>query len=267
MEKLGPKDFPTNTQNLQTTKEEIPDEYFEEEKLPYGPLENCPKCKGAGFVHRKGADGTIDYSKVFPCNYPGCYLDQVKVFRHKKIVADSVAGSSIIDRSQTFENFDEKVPGVQQAYKAAWQIAEGVNADYKWLLIYGGVGNGKSHLLNAIANRLIMRGLDIKFMLMADLLSELRIAMNTNQTDSKVQELKTVSYLIIDELGIEYGTDWEREKIEQILSSRWSRGLHTIIATNWDFEKLSPRLKSRFKDRRYSRYVLNRGEDYREKKR
>jgi len=168
----------------------------------------------------------------------------------------------VLQPIQTFDNFDAKVPGVAKTYKMAYDIAEGMG-DYIWLIIYGGTGNGKTHLLNAIANRVIERGFEARYVLMAELLSDLRMAIKTNETDDKLSELKRVPYLLIDEVGLEYGSDWERQKVDELLTARWANGRFTIAATNLDIEQLPDRIKSRFKDKHLSRYVKNEAADYR----
>lgn len=244
-----------NQRNTTTEKSESEDDFAE---VPYKPLSDCPVCGGSGFVHRRKRDGSVDYSKIGPCSQPGCYRDQAAAYKKGQILENSGAVSLV----QTFDNFDPKVPGVGKAFAAAKKIAE-ENCNFIWLLIYGGIGSGKTHLLNAIANRVMERGIPAHLIQMADLLSDLRMAMNTNQIDFKMNELKRIPYLLIDELGLEYGTDWEKEKIEELLASRWNRGLRTIIATNRDVSELPPRIKSRFMDRNLSRAILNEAGDYR----
>lgn len=226
--------------------------------MPYMPLFNCPQCKGAGFVYPHRTDGSEDYQRVIPCNHPGCLGDSFRAHQRGEIIQQS----GVIGLQQTFETFNKAIPGAQKAYTAAQKIAEGLG-DFIWLIIYGGVGNGKTHLLNAIANRAIERGIAVKLIMMAELLSELRMGIATHQTDGKMKELKQVSYLLIDELGLEYGADWEKEKIEELLAARWANGRFTVVATNRDIEDLPPRLKSRFQDRHLSRWIKNEAGDYR----
>lgn len=266
MEKLKiPETYQKSTQNhqtIQTSEEELRAFEIEWEGVPYKPLFNCPECKGAGFVHPHKPDGSVSYSLFIPCNHPGCYVDNFRAYLRGEMVQQS----GVTNLQQTFENFDKNVPGVKKACIAAEKMAEGLG-DFIWLIIYGGVGNGKTHLLKAIASRVIDRGISIKMIMMAELLSELRMAIDTKQTDYKMKELKEVPYLLIDELGLEYGTDWEKEKIEELLASRWNNGRFTVVATNRDIEELPPRLKSRFQDRHLSRWVRNEAEDYRLKRR
>jgi DNA replication protein DnaC len=246
---------------MTTSEEELKGFETEWEAVPYRPLFNCPQCKGAGFLHPRKPDGSVEYREVVPCNQPSCYADTFRAYQRGEIIQQS----GVIGLKQTFETFNAEIPGVKKAYKAAWNIAEGIG-DFIWLIIYGGVGNGKTHLLNAIANRAMERGCQVKLIMMAELLSELRMSIEANRVDFKMKQLKEVAYLLIDELGLEYGTGWEKEKIEELLASRWANGRFTVVATNRDIEELPERLKSRFRDQHLSRWIKNEAEDFRPKR-
>jgi len=257
MEKLEiPERYRKPTRTRQTTETDDFDRLWE--LIPYRPLFNCPKCKAGGFLYPCRPDGSVNYSQLIPCDHPGCYGEKARAYKY----GQNLVNSGVIGTSQTFENFDPEVKGVRKSYKYAWDISEGIG-DFIWLLMCGGTGCGKTHLLNAIANRAMERGYGTRMVMMADLLSELRMAIKTNQTDEKIQELKQVPYLLIDEIGLEYGTAWEKEKIDELLTIRWANGRFTIAATNLDIEQLPERIKSRFKDRHLSRWVKNEAGDYR----
>jgi len=244
-------------QTIQTSPEK--DFETEWESVPYRPLFNCPQCKGAGFVHPLRPDKSVDYRKTIPCNYPGCYADAFNSYQRGEVIKQS----GVIGLGQTFTNFNADIPGVKKAYKAAWNIAEGIG-DVKWLIVYGGTGNGKSHLLNAIANRVMERGIPTRLVMMAELLAELRMTIETHEVDARLKEYKEIPYLLVDELGLELGSDWEKEKIEELFAARWNHALYTIVATNRSIEELPNRLQSRFKDTILSRWVRNEAPDYRQ---
>jgi len=228
------------------------------ERVPYRALFNCPQCEGAGFVHPRKPDDSVSYREIIPCNYHGCYADAFNAYQR----GETIKQSGVIGLGQTFSNFNADIPGVKKAYKAALNIAEGIG-DVKWFIVYGGTGNGKSHLLNAIANRVMERGIPTRLVMMAELLVELRMAIETHEVDSKLREYKEIPYLLVDELGLELGSDWEKEKIEELFAARWNHARYTIVATNRSIEELPNRLQSRFKDTILSRWVKNEAGDYR----
>lgn len=227
-------------------------------RVGYQPKPDCKVCNGAGLVHPKDDAGTIIYGKTVPCKAQGCLYESALAYKMGQIKANS----GLLEHKQCFDNFNAEVPGVKKAYQAAWNIAEGLG-DLTWLLIYGGVGNGKTHLLNAIANRVMDRGIPTRLVMMADLLAELRMSMDDNKADAKLDELKKIPLLIIDELGLELGTDWEKSRIEELLASRWASARHTVVATNRDIAELPLRLQSRFRDKRFGKAIMNEAVDYR----
>jgi len=164
-------------------------------------------------------------------------------------------------RVQTFLNF-EAVVGSKKALTAAQALALG-QSDFVWLLLYGGTGCGKTHLCNAMMKEVRERGWEAKLYMAADLFSLLRQAISDNRTDDVLTKLKELFFLVIDDYGVEYGSNWEEAKFDELMTSRYARGLPTVVTTNKDFEALPDRIKSRFKDKRMSRAVYNSAPDYR----
>lgn len=225
--------------------------YDEWHGLPYRPDPDCHVCKGAGFLHpREG--GEVIYSRVVPCREPGCLQDSV---RH------SVKGDVAV---QTFDSF-QPVRGTEEALRCAKALAYG-KAKFIWLLIYGRPGNGKTHLCNAIVREVRARGLDVRMILAADLFSILREAIKSNQTDELIRKFKEILFLAIDDYGVEYGSDWERAKFDELMTSRFATAKPTVLITNRDFSELSDRLQSRFTDKLMARVVNNAAADYRRSK-
>jgi DNA replication protein DnaC len=110
------------------------------------------------------------------------------------------------------------------------------------------------------------RGIPTRLVMMAELLVELRMTIEIHEVDSKLREYKEIPYLLVDELGLELGSDWEKEKIEELFAARWNHARYTIVATNRSIEELPNRLQSRFKDTILSRWVKNEAGDYRQKR-
>jgi len=159
------------------------------------------------------------------------------------------------------------------------------------LTLVGRVGTGKTHLVCAIGNELLERGVSVLFLTAPQLLNEYikryskqpRVFNNDNVgkyvISTWTDEVKVpadltryassyelhdalcrlVDVLIIDDLGTENGTEWAEAQIDDIVNTRYSTGLTTIITTNTG--KLPERAKSRMMGSAH--YVLK-GQDYRQ---
>ena len=88
-------------------------------------------------------------------------------------------------------------------------------------------------------------------------------SMADNSLELKIRFLKTIPALILDDYGVNYGSEWELSKIDEIFTARFRDERITVMTTNLDFDSLSERIKSRFKDSELSVAVLNNGLDQR----
>jgi len=228
----------------------------------YRPNPDCRLCKGAGFVHPLDSYGHPVYSKLIPCPEPDCMRDNRNLYRQS---GPYLRSQGITRPEQTFANFLH-IAGTETALKYAQEFASG-KANWIWLLIYGGVGNGKTHLCNAVAKKIIERGFNVKFTTAMNLISELKLGMKSDDTEHILNQYKHAEYLVIDDYGVEYSTDWERATFEHLLTERFAIAGPTMVTTNLDITQLSSRQKSRFDDRHYSRIVHNSAGDYRKSRR
>jgi len=203
-------------------------------------------------VHPRDGDKII-FSEVIPCSAPGCLKDSVRGKQPSEVIR------------QTFENF-QPVPGTDKAFKAAQSLALG-SASFIWLLLYGQPGNGKTHLCNAIVREVRDRGLDVRVILAADLFSLLREAIKDNRTDELLRKFKDIFFLAIDDYGVEYGSDWESAKFDELMTSRFATAKPTVLITNKELTELPERIQSRFKDKLMARAVYNSAPDFRSMRR
>ncbi len=175
----------------------------------------------------------------------------------KKLLGQARATSQI-DERETFETFDAGIfPSEAQKKQmlAARRITEGYAEDFpatikRNLLLLGTSGLGKTFLLNSIAARVLARGFAVKkvtaYTLMEQLLSGIR--QNTDAAGSFL----TVPLLLIDDLGTEpMINNITLEYLFSILNERHNAGLHTVIASNLNSEKL----QERYGERIFSRLV------------
>ena len=148
-------------------------------------------------------------------------------------------------------------------------------------MIHGPNGNGKTNLAAAIANALRARGRPALFMRVPDLMDFLRQAYDEQaifvqslaETGSmsllaRLETIRRVPVLILDDLAAEKSSEWVDEKRYQILDFRTVERLPTVITTNispeeWA-EKLGARIADRLGNRLLAKVVHNAAASYRQ---
>jgi len=173
---------------------------------------------------------------------------------------------------KTFENFDTTIPGSEKAYAAFKALADGTT-DKPFLFCIGGVGNGKTHLIMATVNCLKERRIEAWYWTAGAFFNYLKSGINPppgfSDLDTLMYRMCHCPVLVLDDLGVEYGTKWEYAQLDQIIDARYRDELITIVSTNKGIEELIPimeRVISRFTDTELSQMVLNKAGDYRKKR-
>ena len=138
----------------------------------------------------------------------------------------------------------------QKAFTASEEFCKKVlkNPNKIGLLFTGPVGSGKTFLAASIANELIEKRCKVLFLIVPDLLDELR-ASYTSKSDATEFDLldiaRSVPILIMDDLGAHNYTEWTRNRIYSILNYRMNEQLPTVITTNLDFTEIEHYLGER----------------------
>ncbi len=176
----------------------------------------------------------------------------------------------ISDMAHTFDAF-KMVAGLQQCVKGLREMAEGKSA-VPMAVVYGGVGNGKTHLLEAVVIRLNERGLFTRYYTWSDIVGLFKSKLEKDADPSFAVLLERFcrgSRLVIDDVGMgTMNTPFETSQLEAIIDYRYRFRLFTVMATNLDISTkyLPERVVSRLSDNSRCALLLNKGEDYRKKK-
>ena len=167
-------------------------------------------------------------------------------------------------RGMTFKTFDarlvandpEELKGVQNAYRQAMTFAQ---EPKDWLVIAGATGRGKTRLAAAIGNYCREAGTQTMFVVVPDLLDNLRSSYdpgNPKAFDEMFEHVRNVPLLILDDLGSQSGTAWAEEKLFQLINHRYNACLPTVITTNLTVSAMESRLASRLTDPQVSTILL-----------
>ena len=128
-----------------------------------------------------------------------------------------------------FENDDGRAPQMHYAhrYVERWQT---MRAENLGLLLWGGVGTGKSFLAGCIANALMEQEVPVRMTNFARILNELNSSFSGR--NAIVDRLCRYPLLIIDDFGMERGTEYALEQVYNIVDSRYRSQKPLIVTTN-----------------------------------
>jgi DNA replication protein DnaC len=217
----------------------------------------CQVCHGAGYLAQDLPVDDPNFGKIVPCT---CKEKELKNKRRLELGRLARLDSHW---DQTFDTFDQTVPGVQEAYKMARAYAEDPQG---WLVLSGSVGCGKTHLAAAIANVCLERDSLVIFSTVPELLDHLRTAFapsNEMPYHELFDRIREAYLLVLDDLGVEHSTAWATEKLFQIINYRYEYRMPTIITTNTDLKGLDLRIQSRLFDIGLVRRCHIKAADYR----
>lgn len=131
-----------------------------------------------------------------------------------------------------FANDDGSTPHLDKAKAFVDNLPEIRNRG-AGLLLWGGVGTGKTYMAGCIANALLDQG---KKVLMTDFVSITNISAFSIQ--KYTASLSVYDLLIIDDLGAERRTEFALQNVFDVVNRRWESGKPLIVTTNLDLDVL-----------------------------
>ena len=172
-------------------------------------------------------------------------------------------------REWTFDNDNGKNPqiSIMQEYVNQWEKVKRENIG---LLLWGGVGTGKSFAAACIANALIEQNVQVMMTNFPKILSALQ-SLGFEDRNAYIESFNKYPLLIIDDLGVERGTEYALEQLFQVVDNRYKSGLPMIVTTNLHLDTLQEPGNIAY-ERIYSRILENctpvcfAGENFRKEK-
>ena len=160
-----------------------------------------------------------------------------------------VTGATL-NRLYTFENF---VGGKsnQIARAAALQIAENPGQSYNPFFIYGGVGLGKTHLMQSVGNEIITQKKNkrIAYVHSERFVGEMVSAIQHNNLNSFKNDYRSLDVLLIDDIQFLAGKEKSQEEFFHTFNVLIESGSQIIITSDKfpkEIKGLEERLRSRF---------------------
>jgi len=155
-----------------------------------------------------------------------------------------------LNREFTFDTFVEGKSN-EMAKAAASQVANNSGKSYNPLLMYGGVGLGKTHLMQAVGNEILRLKPDANVLYLHSqrFVQDMVKALQTGTMQDFMQYYRSIDALLIDDIQFFAKKLRSQEEFFHLFNSLLERGAQMILTSDKyprEIDGLEDRLKSRF---------------------
>ena len=216
-------------------------------------LNNCSKCKGLegcpnkvkGSVYYPSVNGNMISFNYVACKYQKAQDELLNNSAKTFLEPFQIRTASIKEIDLTDKKRAPLIKWIKDFYKNYQK-----DKHIKGLFLHGSFGSGKTYILAALLNELAKNGANTVIMYYPEMLRNLKESFSSD-FDNKMNLFKTCDVLLLDDLGAEHVTGWNRDEIlSTILNYRMEEGLPTFITSNLNKEELIEHLSytDSFKD-------------------
>lgn len=140
-------------------------------------------------------------------------------------------------------------PGNRLAHAASMAVADNPARAYNPLFLYGGVGLGKTHLLQAIGNQCIQNGKQVLYVTSEEFTNDLIQAIRNHTTPEFREKYRQVDVLLIDDIQFIAGKESTQEEFFHTFNALHSAEKQIVICSDRSPKTmltLEEQLRSRF---------------------
>lgn len=155
-----------------------------------------------------------------------------------------------LNKNYTFERFVQSEAN-SFAYNASYAISKNPGKEYNPLLIYGGVGLGKTHLMEAIGNEISRERNDLKILYITaeQFTNEFLYSLSDHKTREFKNKYRNVDVLLIDDIHFFSGKKQVQEELFYTFEALYSTNHQIVFTCDRTLDQvkdLNDRLRSRF---------------------
>jgi DNA replication protein DnaC len=177
-----------------------------------------------------------------------------------RLLNERLLDAGIPDRFMgcTLDNWSAEAPAQVQALAACGGFVEAFGENFavgRSAMLLGTVGTGKTHLgaamLQAVIREHAHDGLRGLYATAGSIIRDVKATFgNRGRTEADVYaDLICPDLLVIDEVGVQHGTDFERQVLFEVINGRYEKIKPTIVVSNLGVTELRQCLGDRAVDR------------------
>ncbi len=170
--------------------------------------------------------------------------------RQLKLEVPKIDGTTNLNLRYRFESF---VVGSSNelAHAASWSVAKNPGTMYNPLFIYGGVGLGKTHLLQSIGNEIIKRTPKkiVKYVPSEKFTMELVSSIRDRTVEDFKNQYRKIDVIIIDDIQFLAGKEKTQEEFFHTFNALYEKNKQIVLSSDRppkSIATLEERLRSRF---------------------
>ena len=202
----------------------------------------CPKC----MIERRDAEAKEQIERD----------KKAEVEREQRRFMAKINGAAIPERfkDRTLDSYVAKTSGQKKALAFAKEYAENFDQVIKTgrsAIFIGRPGTGKTHLAIGIALSIMQQQRSALFVTVQRLIRRIKDSWQTKaETEGEVIDaFASPDLLILDEVGVQFGSEFEKQLLFDVLNERYEKLKPSILLSNIPSEQLSDYLGERVTDR------------------
>lgn len=241
--------------NRKTVEGDCPDHgHYTAEEIFFGPTRvvtaKCPECER---IRREiEAEEKRKYEEAERLRR----AEQEKIDSLRRMNIPRDYWGKLFDSYKPQNASQQKALEVAQRFVKGWDKA--VAGGYG-LFFLGACGTGKTHLACAVMQSLMSsRQIESQYLRIADIIQHIRSSWRQDSEESDnsiIRRYVDLPLLVIDELGVQAGSDNERQLLFLIVDSRLSECRPTIFISNLTSKDIATVIGERLADRIQSKNV------------